>query len=493
MSFDFLTAQQGFNSSDATASERARTRNLLAAERKEILEEQERIKDQDESQERQRITFAEFVDHIKNVQNQKEPQSAQGITADETQIPAHLTTAANANTLPFSPRLISEGTETFIDKYSSTDLVQTDLGGDDVDALQHLIALTVSTEVQNADVDAQQGNIFGIAGDGIVDTKSLLERIQTLQNSEELSADELEELNALTAELQTIEAHATNIADHTSRVLPQSSLPVSTEQQRNVQSHINTTNDPFTNKYDGRYDAARTQPAPNGPSSANTPVTQAGQTNANTQHNVQANPQNLATTSDALLQNNGTSTFQSLLTSSSDGSHTLNGFTSGSLTSSPIQGTLVNATAHASHTAQTHPATQLVSVTIQKAMKAGDDTNIKLRLDPADLGRVEVKVSIDKDNTAKIVLTAEKPETFMMLQRDVDTLQRAMEASGLNTEGGLSFELADDDHEFNQNNNGKSSNHASNRADETGDDVIDASMDWHVDPETGRMHYNILA
>lgn len=146
-------------------------------------------------------------------------------------------------------------------------------------------------------------------------------------------------------------------------------------------------------------------------------------------------------------------------------------------------------------TAQTHPATQMVSATIQKALKAGDDTTIKLRLDPPELGRVEVKMSIDQDNVTKVVLTIEKPETQLLLQKDSDILQKALSDAGLNTDDGLSFELADDTHDFNkgheQNHNNKKHTHDHN--DSHDGETIQTTMDMQVDPRTGRMHYNILA
>lgn len=144
---------------------------------------------------------------------------------------------------------------------------------------------------------------------------------------------------------------------------------------------------------------------------------------------------------------------------------------------------------------QAHPATQMVSATIQKAMKAGEDTNIKLRLDPPELGRVEVKMSIDKDNVAKIVLTAEKPETFMMLQKDSHVLQQALTDSGLDMQGDISFELASDSQDFGRDDGQHNNGNGSGRG-KSGDDdgmAIETTMNWHVDPNTGHMHYNILA
>lgn len=162
------------------------------------------------------------------------------------------------------------------------------------------------------------------------------------------------------------------------------------------------------------------------------------------------------------------------------------------------QANITNVVTQSQSAGQGHPATQMVSATIQKAVKAGDNTNIKLNLDPPELGRVEVKMSIDGDNTTKIVLTAEKPETYMMLQKDSDALQRAMAEAGLDmdNDGSLSFELASEDHDFNQNTKhgqGDGQGRSGKNGDAADDTIIESTMDWHVDPDTGHMRYNIMA
>ncbi len=159
-------------------------------------------------------------------------------------------------------------------------------------------------------------------------------------------------------------------------------------------------------------------------------------------------------------------------------------------------GSLSNAAGQAISTGSTHPATQLVSMTMQKAIKNGEETTIKLKLDPPELGRVDVKMSIDQDSTTKIVLTVEKPETHMMLQRDAQFLERAMSDAGLDVGDNLSFELAEDGQAFDK---GDSSGDQANLGGNSGTEVENAlitqnsTMDWTIDPNTGRMHYSILA
>lgn len=144
-----------------------------------------------------------------------------------------------------------------------------------------------------------------------------------------------------------------------------------------------------------------------------------------------------------------------------------------------------------------HPATQMVAASMKKLAGSGETTEIRLKLDPPELGRVEIKMSFGKDSAVKAVLIAEKPETFMMLQRDAQILERALQDAGLEADGNsLSFELAQDGQDFSQdgrhdgdrNKTGLNGNESD--AEET---VIETTMNWHVDPSSGHMRYNILA
>ena len=72
-----------------------------------------------------------------------------------------------------------------------------------------------------------------------------------------------------------------------------------------------------------------------------------------------------------------------------------------------------------------------------------------------------------------------------------------MSDAGLDAQGNLSFQLASDGQAFEQDSvAGGSSAQAggSAEADVENDVLTQAStMDWYVDPKTGRMHYSILA
>ncbi len=158
-----------------------------------------------------------------------------------------------------------------------------------------------------------------------------------------------------------------------------------------------------------------------------------------------------------------------------------------------LNSSLTNVITQAQSASQPHPATQAVSLTISKAVKGGEKTDIKLHLNPPELGRVDVKMSIDKDSKAKIVLTVEKPETYLMLQRDADVLQRALSDAGLDSQGDIAFELAGDQQNTHSGRGGENSGKNGARSD-AGEDpnLIETTMDWHVDPESGHMRYSLL-
>ena len=73
-------------------------------------------------------------------------------------------------------------------------------------------------------------------------------------------------------------------------------------------------------------------------------------------------------------------------------------------------------------------------------------TRINMRLHPAELGRVDIKLDVGFDGRALAVITAERPDTLEVLQRDARLLERALAEAGLDTgSGGLSFGLARED------------------------------------------------
>ena len=97
-----------------------------------------------------------------------------------------------------------------------------------------------------------------------------------------------------------------------------------------------------------------------------------------------------------------------------------------------------------------------VAVQIKKAIGEGAD-RINIKLQPANLGKVEVKMEIGKDGILTANVIAEKPETLEMLQRDVRGLEKVLQEGGLKT----------DNQSFNFSLKQQSQQQAANRGNET--------------------------
>jgi hypothetical protein len=84
-------------------------------------------------------------------------------------------------------------------------------------------------------------------------------------------------------------------------------------------------------------------------------------------------------------------------------------------------------------------------------------------MDPAELGRVDVRLEVARDNTVQAIVSVENPATLTELVRHARDLERALSDAGLMlTGGGLSFDLADrrtgQDQEQNAGNHSKANN-----------------------------------
>lgn len=85
--------------------------------------------------------------------------------------------------------------------------------------------------------------------------------------------------------------------------------------------------------------------------------------------------------------------------------------------------------------------TDQISVQIRKSVGQGED-HIKIQLKPAELGRVEIKLDVAHDGRVHATITADRPETLDLLQRDARGLQQALHDAGLKSDNGsLSFNL----------------------------------------------------
>ena len=74
----------------------------------------------------------------------------------------------------------------------------------------------------------------------------------------------------------------------------------------------------------------------------------------------------------------------------------------------------------------------------------GDHQRLRIALDPADLGRVEVDLRLDHGGTAAAVFTVDRAETLLLLQRDARAVTDMLTAAGFTVDqGDLGFTLRD--------------------------------------------------
>ncbi len=73
---------------------------------------------------------------------------------------------------------------------------------------------------------------------------------------------------------------------------------------------------------------------------------------------------------------------------------------------------------------------------------AAGSNRFQIRMDPPELGRIDVRLNIDDGGELRARLTVERPETLDLLQRDARALERALQQAGFDTSNtNLEFSL----------------------------------------------------
>lgn len=131
--------------------------------------------------------------------------------------------------------------------------------------------------------------------------------------------------------------------------------------------------------------------------------------------------------------------------------------------SNAISTTASQASTHVQHAAaetgaqRSAPAAAQVSREIVRRFNGGN-TSFEMRLDPAELGRVEVRMEVSRDHRVTAVITADNPQALTELARHARELEQQLQSAGLHlSENGLSFDLR-------QGGQGGESEHANNNA-----------------------------
>jgi len=113
-------------------------------------------------------------------------------------------------------------------------------------------------------------------------------------------------------------------------------------------------------------------------------------------------------------------------------------------------------------------STQMIALQIQRNAQAQVDT-FRMQLQPAELGKLEVKLKFGRDGSLKAHLIADKADTLTLLQKDQTQLQRALQQAGLNVDdGALSFDLRQ---QHQQDTNRSYNGRGQGAGNDTGDDL----------------------
>ena len=73
----------------------------------------------------------------------------------------------------------------------------------------------------------------------------------------------------------------------------------------------------------------------------------------------------------------------------------------------------------------------------------GESTRFELRLDPPELGRVEVRLEVSRDHRVTAIVAADSPQALSDLARNARELEQALNQAGLElSDNGLSFDLS---------------------------------------------------
>ena len=136
--------------------------------------------------------------------------------------------------------------------------------------------------------------------------------------------------------------------------------------------------------------------------------------------------------------------------------------TSGNITAEPLA--LPLAAGDTAPAVRTIPLSNLAAmphaaITAISAMIAGEaaagTSRFHIRLDPPELGRIDVRLRFTRDGELHARLIADRPETVSLLVRDSGALERALQAAGMKTsDSGIDVLLRDPSGGFARNDGG---------------------------------------
>ncbi|MGN6148346.1 MAG: flagellar hook-length control protein FliK [Rhizomicrobium sp.] len=116
------------------------------------------------------------------------------------------------------------------------------------------------------------------------------------------------------------------------------------------------------------------------------------------------------------------------------------------MASAPVQPSHIATTLQVSQQPQNNPLpdqTAFADLGVAIAARSKDgEKQFDINLHPADLGKIDVRISVDSSGQAQAHLTAEHPQTLQLLKQDQATLAQNLRDAGLNlANSGLNFSL----------------------------------------------------
>ncbi len=107
----------------------------------------------------------------------------------------------------------------------------------------------------------------------------------------------------------------------------------------------------------------------------------------------------------------------------------------------PLQASAAAPSAHAMQDQAVSPNFAALATAIVAKSASGTKT-FDIRMDPPELGRVDVHLSVDRDGKVLAMLSAEHPQTLTLLQKGSQDLERALKDAGLHlSNNSLNFSL----------------------------------------------------
>jgi flagellar hook-length control protein FliK len=129
-------------------------------------------------------------------------------------------------------------------------------------------------------------------------------------------------------------------------------------------------------------------------------------------------------------------TFQAAFQASLNAQDNSSSATQQAPTAVPAVTATVAADTKAIHAAYRAPVQQInvpqIAFEISRQLEAGN-SRFQIRLDPPELGKVEVKLDVDKAGNVNARMTVERSETLDLFQRDQRALERALAQAGLDS------------------------------------------------------------